>query len=152
MIILSIVIIINFVLTLQVSTASLSHDREPREIKVVFNHTCSLHTCVCAWAACVGGAYAQWLLTEGIASLLGVSQVTIFRSVSVPNTRKYSFLMTSPQLLDISPFFLLIFSPLKTADFLMLLKLPGDGYSLLCSKKQPPWHTLEQIETFRFDF
>jgi hypothetical protein len=23
---------------------------------------------------------------------------------------------------------------------LMLLKLPGDGYSLLCSKKQPPRH------------
>ncbi len=44
----SIVIIINFVLTLQVSTASLPHDREPCEIKVVSNHTCSLHTCVCA--------------------------------------------------------------------------------------------------------
>ncbi len=47
MIIWSIVIIINFVLTLKVST-SLSHNREPCEIKVVFNHTCSLHTCVCA--------------------------------------------------------------------------------------------------------
>jgi hypothetical protein len=44
----SIVIIINFVLTLQVSTTSLPHDREPCEIKVVSNHTCSLHTCVCA--------------------------------------------------------------------------------------------------------
>ena len=44
----SIVIIINSVLTLQVSTASLPHDREPCEIKVVSNHTCSLHTCVCA--------------------------------------------------------------------------------------------------------
>jgi hypothetical protein len=41
MIIWSIVIIINSVLTLQVSTASLPHDRE---IKVVSNHTCSLHT------------------------------------------------------------------------------------------------------------
>ncbi len=30
-------------------TACLSHDRDPREIKVVFNHTCSLHTCICAW-------------------------------------------------------------------------------------------------------
>jgi hypothetical protein len=48
MIIWSIVIIINSVLTLQVSTASLPHDREPCEIKVVSNHTCSLHTCVCA--------------------------------------------------------------------------------------------------------
>ncbi len=44
MIIWSIVIIINFVLTLLVSPTSLSHDREPCEIKVVFNHTCSLHT------------------------------------------------------------------------------------------------------------
>ena len=48
MIICSTVIIINSVLTLQVSTASLPHDREPCEIKVVSNHTCSLHTCVCA--------------------------------------------------------------------------------------------------------
>ncbi len=48
MIIRSIVIIINSVLTLQVSTASLPHDCEPCEIKVVSNHTCSFHTCVCA--------------------------------------------------------------------------------------------------------
>ena len=48
MIICSIVIIINSVLTLQVLTASLPHDREPCEIKVVSNHTCSLHTRVCA--------------------------------------------------------------------------------------------------------
>ena len=40
--------IINSVLTLQVLTASLPHDRKPCEIKVVSNHTCSLHTCVCA--------------------------------------------------------------------------------------------------------
>jgi hypothetical protein len=39
MIISSIVIIINSVLTLQVSTASLPHDCELCEIKVVFNHT-----------------------------------------------------------------------------------------------------------------
>jgi hypothetical protein len=53
----SIVIIINSVLTLQVSTASLPQDREPCKIKVVSigqcgwtlsNHNCSLHTCVCA--------------------------------------------------------------------------------------------------------
>ncbi len=48
MIIWSIVIIINSVLTLQVSTASLPHHCEPCEIKVVSNHTCSLHTCDCA--------------------------------------------------------------------------------------------------------
>jgi hypothetical protein len=35
---------------------------------------------------------------------------------------------------------LLVFSPLGTADFFILLELPGDGYSLLCSKKQPPQH------------
>ncbi len=43
-----IVIIINSVLTLQVSTTSLPHDHEPCEIKVVSNHTCLLHTCICA--------------------------------------------------------------------------------------------------------
>jgi hypothetical protein len=39
MIIWSIVISINYVLTLQVSTASLPHNFEPCEKKVVFNHT-----------------------------------------------------------------------------------------------------------------
>ncbi len=39
MIICSIVIIINSVLTLQVATASLPHNCEPSEIKVVFNYT-----------------------------------------------------------------------------------------------------------------
>jgi hypothetical protein len=48
--------------------------------------------------------------------------------------------MISPYLYDFWPFLLLIFSPLETADFLMLLKPPGDGYSLLFSKKQPPRH------------
>ncbi len=56
------------------------------------------------------------------------------------HTGKYSFLMISPRLHDFSPFFLLISSPLGTADFLVLLELSGDGYSLLCSKKQPPRH------------
>jgi hypothetical protein len=37
-----------------------------------------------------------------------------------PNKGKYSFLMISPKLLDFSPFFLLIFSPLGTADFFYL--------------------------------
>ncbi len=50
--------------------------------------------------------------------------------------------MISPMLLDFSPFFFLIFSPLGTADFFMLLEPPGNGYPLLCSKKQPPQHTL----------
>ncbi len=54
MIIWSIVIIINSVLTLQLSTASLPQDREPCKIKVVSNHTCSLHTCVCAGSRRVG--------------------------------------------------------------------------------------------------
>jgi hypothetical protein len=46
-----------------------------------------------------------------------------------------SFLMISPYLLDICHVFLLVFSPLETADFLMLFKPLGDGYSLLCSQK-----------------
>ncbi len=69
--------------------ASLSHDREPCEIKVVFNHTCLLHhTCVCA-----GSRRRRVRLSgfrrKGIASLLGVSQVTLFRSGSVPNTPSF---------------------------------------------------------------
>jgi hypothetical protein len=47
----------------------------------------------------------------------------------------YSFLMISPNLFDIWPFFLLIPSRYETALFLTLLRLPGDGYSLLGSKK-----------------
>ncbi len=63
-------------------------------------------------------------------------------------TRKYSFLMISPKLLDFSPFFFLISSPLGTADFFMLLELSGDGYSLLCSKKQHLRHTgIDQCAT-----
>ena len=49
------------------------------------------------------------------------------------HTMKCSFLMISPKLHDFSPFFFLISSPLGTADFLVLLELSGDGYSLLCS-------------------
>ena len=48
MIIWIIVIIINSVLTLQVSTASLPHYRKPCKIKVVSNHTCSRQSWVCA--------------------------------------------------------------------------------------------------------
>jgi hypothetical protein len=47
----------------------------------------------------------------------------------------YSFLMISPNLLDIWPMILLIPSCYETAHFLTLLRLPGDGYSLLGSKK-----------------
>ncbi len=50
----------------------------------MFNYTCSLHTCVCA-----GSRRRRVRLSgfrrQGIASLLGVSQVTLFRSGSVPN-------------------------------------------------------------------
>jgi hypothetical protein len=51
-----------------------------------------------------------------------------------PNN-EISFLMISPYLLDFCPVFLLVFFPLETADFLMLLKPLGDGYSLLCRQK-----------------
>jgi hypothetical protein len=50
-------------------------------------------------------------------------------------TRKYSFLMISQKLYDFSPFFLLISSPHWKADFLILIRLLGDGFSLLGSKK-----------------
>ncbi len=48
---------------------------------------------------------------------------------------EYSFLMISPKLYDISLFFLLIPSPLWTAHLLILIRLLGDGYSLLGSQK-----------------
>ncbi len=97
MILWSIVIIINSVLTLQVSTASLPHDREPCKIKVVFNHAWSLHTWVCA------GSRREHIRIsgfrrQGISSTPGgflkcpilvwvcaEHQVTLFRSGSVPN-------------------------------------------------------------------
>jgi hypothetical protein len=47
----------------------------------------------------------------------------------------YSFLMISPNLLDIWPMFFLILSRYETMHFLILLRLPGDGFSLLGSKK-----------------
>jgi hypothetical protein len=54
--------------------------------------------------------------------------------------------MISPYLHDFWPVFLLIFSPLETADFFMLFKPSGDGYSLLCSKKQPPQHSYGTVD------
>jgi hypothetical protein len=42
--------------------------------------------------------------------------------------------MISPKLHDFSLFFLLIPSPLGTAVLLVLIRLLGDGYSLLGSK------------------
>jgi hypothetical protein len=68
-----------------------------------------------------------------------VAWVAIWRAF--PQTQKLGFLMISPYLLDFCPVFLLIFSPLETADFLMLFKPLYDGYSLLCSKKQLLRHT-----------
>jgi hypothetical protein len=47
----------------------------------------------------------------------------------------YSFLMISPNLLDIWPVFFLILSRYETVHLLILLRLPGDGFSLLGSKK-----------------
>ncbi len=59
-------------------------------------------------------------------------------------TRKYSFLMISPKLLDFSPFFFLISSPLGTADFLMLLELSGDAI-LCCVSKNSLRDTLRLL-------
>jgi len=47
----------------------------------------------------------------------------------------YSFLMISPNLLDIWPMFLLILSHYETAHFFIVLRPPGNGYSLVGSKK-----------------
>ncbi len=85
----SIVIIINSVLTLQVSTASLPHDREPCEIKVVSNHTCSLHACVSAGSRRVRVRLSGFRRQESV-QLLGVSSSALFRSGSVPNTAYFS--------------------------------------------------------------
>jgi hypothetical protein len=86
MIIWSIVIVINSVLTLQVSTASLPHNREPCEIKVVSNHTCLLHTCVCAGLRRVRLRLSGLRWQESV-QLLGVSSSALFRSGSVPNNQ-----------------------------------------------------------------
>jgi len=42
----------------------------------------------------------------------------------------YSFLMISPTFFEIWPVFFLILSRYETAHFLIVLRLPGDGYSL----------------------
>jgi hypothetical protein len=47
----------------------------------------------------------------------------------------YSFLMISPNLLDIWPVLFLVPSRYETAHFLIVLRLTGDVYSLLGSKK-----------------
>jgi hypothetical protein len=47
----------------------------------------------------------------------------------------YSFLMISPNLLDIWPVFFLILSRCETLHFLIVIRTLGDGYSLLGSKK-----------------
>ncbi len=54
----------------------------------MFNHTCSLHTCVCARLR-RRRIRLSGFRRQGIASLLGVSQVTLFRSGSVPNNHIY---------------------------------------------------------------
>jgi hypothetical protein len=47
----------------------------------------------------------------------------------------YSFLIISPNLLDIWPVFFLILSRNETAHLLIVFRTSGDGYSLLGSKK-----------------
>jgi hypothetical protein len=47
----------------------------------------------------------------------------------------YSFLMISPNLLDIWPVFFLILSHCGTLHFLIIIRTSSDGYSLLGSKK-----------------
>jgi hypothetical protein len=47
----------------------------------------------------------------------------------------YRFLTISPNLHDIWPMFFLVPSRYEIAHFFIVLRLPGDGYSLLGSKK-----------------
>jgi hypothetical protein len=47
----------------------------------------------------------------------------------------YSFLMISPNLLDIWPVYFLILSRYETVHLLIVFRTSGDGYSLLGSKK-----------------
>jgi hypothetical protein len=47
----------------------------------------------------------------------------------------YSFLMISPNLLDIWPVFFLILSRYEIAHFFIVFRTSCDGYSLLGSKK-----------------
>jgi hypothetical protein len=47
----------------------------------------------------------------------------------------YSFLMISPNLLDIWAMFFLILSCCETLHFLIVIRTSGDGYSLFGSKK-----------------
>ncbi len=47
----------------------------------------------------------------------------------------YSFLMISPNLLDIWPVFFLILSRYGRLHFFIVIRTSGDGYSLLGSKK-----------------
>jgi hypothetical protein len=65
MIICSIVIIINSVLTLQVSTASLPHDCGPCEIRLCSSTLDSLHTCVCVWSHRVRVRLSGPIITAG---------------------------------------------------------------------------------------
>ena len=86
MIICSIVIIINSVLTLQVSTTSLPHDCGPCEIKVVSSTLDSLHTCVCVWSHRVRVRLSGPIVTAGnLNHFWGFPQAILFWSESVPN-------------------------------------------------------------------
>jgi hypothetical protein len=70
-------IIINIVLTLKVSTACLSHDRDLHEIKVVYDHTLIAsyrHLSV----GNVGSEYGYWLLEGNECSAAGGFQVILF--------------------------------------------------------------------------
>jgi hypothetical protein len=76
-------IIINIVLTLLVLTACLSHDRDLREIKVVYDHTrfaSYLHLRV----GNVGSKYAYWLLEGNECSTAGGFLSNPIQSGSAP--------------------------------------------------------------------
>ena len=89
MIICSIVIIINSVLTLQVSTASLPHDCGPCKIKVVF-----IHTWFASYLRLRDGPHRVRIRLSGLINgrnqipFLGISSSIPFWSESVPNSHR----------------------------------------------------------------
>jgi hypothetical protein len=79
----------------------------------------------------------------------GMAWVALWRAFL--NTGKCSFLMISPKLLDISPFFLLIFSPLGTADFWYYLSFQVMAI-LCCVAKNSLCGTLPLLTVLPFNY
>ncbi len=111
------VIIINSVLTLQVSTTSLPHDRKPCEIKVVSNHTCLLHTCVCA------GSRRMRLRLSGLIN--GRNQFNSWGSPQVPHpVRVCTEHLLIPKLVKIEAKRTLLILHIRKIEVMRILFIP----------------------------